>query len=78
MDVSFLKCEYRNYISKAIGDNKKIDWEKVTDQLNKDADWTRQGAEILVKLVQDYGSFILKNSFALAIAADIEDGKLEL
>lgn len=70
--------EYRNYISKAIDDDKEIDWDKVVDLLCKDGDWTTQGAEILVQLVRDYGSFILRNALALAIAAKIEDGRLGL
>ncbi|OQA01407.1 MAG: hypothetical protein BWY69_01383 [Planctomycetes bacterium ADurb.Bin401] len=75
INIKMTLCEYQNYVSKATGKNQEIDWEKVIDLLCKDGDWTTEGAEILVHLVRYYGSFVLRNAFALAIAAKIEDGR---
>ena len=78
INIDWIQAEYQNYVSKAIGKNQEIDWDKVIDLLCKDGDWTTQGAEILVQLVRDYGSFVLKDALALAIAVKIEDGRLGL
>jgi len=39
-------------------------------------DWTPNGAEELVSLVNNYGIFMLSNALALAIVLNKEDGKL--
>lgn len=43
--------------------------------LTKEAAWTQQGAAELLGLVQVYGSFILRNAAALALALGIDDGE---
>ncbi|MDD5011111.1 MAG: hypothetical protein PHQ00_03200 [Phycisphaerae bacterium] len=70
--------EYQVYIAQATDKNNEIDWNKLVNLLCIDGDWTKQGAKTLVELVQNYGSFILKNAFVLAIATKTEDGKLGL
>jgi hypothetical protein len=42
--------------------------------LVRDHDWTEQGAEMLLHLAREYGSFVLINAAALAMALGIEDG----
>ena len=53
-------------------------WSDILAKLQTDCEWTQEGAIHLIQLVNDYGSFMLRNALALAIAADIEDGKLGL
>lgn len=53
-----------------------IDWLAVEAKLHLEADWTEEGSRHLVQLVQDNGSFILRNALALALVANVEDGAL--
>jgi hypothetical protein len=77
MNIKLTQSEYKNYVSTSTNNN-EIDWEKMIDLLCKEGEWTTQGAETLVYLAVNYGSFILKNALALAEAANIEDGKVGL
>lgn len=47
----------------------------VVQKLENSADWTYGGAEELVRLVNDYGSFMLRNALALAVVLGREDGE---
>jgi len=38
------------------------------------ADWTTSGADELLRLVDEYGAFVLRNAFAIAVALGKEDG----
>ncbi len=58
-----LKNSPRNYSDDAIA-----------RKLVKSSDWTTGGAEELVRLVNDYGSFMLRNALALSIVLGREDG----
>ena len=78
IDTEWIQSEYQSYVAEASDENNNIDWNKLTELLCIKGDWTRQGAETLVAIVQSYGSFILKNALALAIATNIEDGQLGL
>jgi len=78
INTKLIQPEYQYYAKKATGVNNEIDWDKLTTSLCTSGEWTRQGAETLVGLVKNYGSFVLKNALALAIAANVEDGKLGL
>jgi len=78
IDIKWIQSEYQSYVAEVTDKNNDIDWDKLIELLCISGDWTRQGAEILVTIVQDYGSFILKNALALALATNIEDGKLRL
>ncbi|HIJ67703.1 MAG TPA: hypothetical protein HPP87_07840 [Planctomycetes bacterium] len=80
--VALLKNSVKEYeilvgeISSNEGAEKNVDWFSVEAKLQSEADWTINGARCLVQLVQDYGSFILRNALALALAANVEDGEL--
>ena len=78
IDIPALYDEYESYVAHATNKNQEIDLNKLINVLHSEGDWTITGAEALVGLAQQYGSFILKHALALAIAADIEDGKLGL
>jgi hypothetical protein len=73
-----LESEYLAYVRNAASKGQNIDWSKVLDLLCSEGDWTYQGAQQLISIAQDYGSFFLKNAYALAKAANIEDGQLGL
>ncbi len=78
IDTELIRYEYQNYVIEATNKNNEIDWNKLVNLLCTNGEWTRQGAEILVEIVKNYGSFILKNALALALAASVEDGDLGL
>ncbi len=54
---------------------RKYSDDAVTRKLVRSADWTTGGAEELVRLVNDYGSFMLRNALALSIVLGREDGE---
>ena len=78
IDTKWIRSEYQAYVAEVTDNNHEIDWNKLVNLLCVNGDWTREGAETLVALVQNYGSFILKNALALAVATNIEDGELGL
>jgi len=71
-DLTGLIGEYRVLL----GGSKRRGRESVEAALTKEADWTAGAAKHLVQLATDYGSFMLRNAAAIAIALDIEDGAL--
>ena len=80
-DVQGLVEEYREHmalLSADRGSNSRIEWGQLVGLLCECAEWTYPGAEHVVKLARDYGTFMLRNALALAIAAELEDGELGL
>jgi hypothetical protein len=55
-----------------------LQWTHIQNKLQTDAGWTNQGAKHITRLARDYGSFVLRNALALAVALDIEDGRFGL
>jgi hypothetical protein len=49
---------------------------RITLALSEQHDWSHAAAATLVKLARDYGTFMLRNALALAVALEIEDGAL--
>ena len=78
IDIEWIQSECQAYVAQAADGNNEIDWDKLVNLLCVNGDWTREGAETLIQLVQNYGSFVLRNAFALAVATNIEDGELGL
>jgi len=39
-----------------------------------EGDWTPEGADTVLRLAREYGTFVLRNALALATALGIEDG----
>ena len=71
-DVSGLVDEYR-----ALFDGLDCgDSELLGQRLIGDAEWTPQAAEHLLQLANNYGSFMLRNALAIALALKVEDGGL--
>lgn len=50
--------------------------EQIKKKLVSQHDWTHEGAEALLELVNNYGSFMLSNALALAVVRGREDGDL--
>jgi len=78
INIKMILPEYQGYVAKATDGNNEVDWNKLVNLLCINGDWTTQGAETLIQLVKNYGSFILKNAFALAVVTKTEDGQLGL
>jgi hypothetical protein len=78
IDIPALQDEYESYVARATNKNQEIDLNKLINLLQSDGGWTSQGAETLVAVSQQYGSFMLRSALALALAANIEDGALGL
>jgi len=55
--------------------NRDVEWENIEQILHRDADWTEQGAIEVSRLARDYGSFMLRNALAIALALGVEDGE---
>jgi thymidylate synthase len=80
-EIEILKStivEYKSLLS-ALPQNGEGHWNvaDLTKGLSAWHDWTERGASELVDLARNYGSFMLRNAFALATAMKIEDGKLD-
>jgi len=79
-DVSLLVEEYATLVGEVAeatpSPDATLDWERVGSALASEAEWTRQGADTLVILTRQYGSFVLRNALALALATHVEDGSV--
>ncbi len=73
--------EYQNLLNdvKVYGlGTRHLNWNNIINKLQTGAGWTEEGADHIAALARNCGSFILRNALAVAIALDIEDGKLGL
>lgn len=73
MGSSIIQEEYSSIVK---GHNGEIDNAQLANLLTTQAEWTEEGAQALIYLAQNYGSFMLRNALALANVLDIEDGAL--
>ena len=71
-NVEMLVEEYETVLADRDSDDSKL----IQDELTRSCDWGPKAAEHLVCLANAYGSFMLRNALALALALDIEDGDL--
>jgi hypothetical protein len=55
-----------------------INWKRVEDKLQKEMEWTQEGASQVAALAREYGAFVLRNALALATILGVEDGSLGL
>lgn len=78
IDAEWIRFEYQSFVAKATDENNTIDWNKIVSLLCANGDWTKEGAETLVAIVGNYGSFILRNALALAVATNTHDGQIGL
>jgi hypothetical protein len=80
-NVSALVDEYQTILSnhlKSFSPDNDKQCDKIKYLLHQEADWTLNGAEAIVDLATNYGSFVLRNALTLSIVLNIEDGKLGL
>ena len=78
-NVRALRDEYRSLLDsleRARERQEELNWAEVVDSLHTEAEWTPSGAEHVAALARQYGSFVLRNALALALAMGIEDGEL--
>ena len=77
LDARPLFSEYETLVAESItAPDGEIDWAKLRCELVRTAEWTDVAAAHLVDLARSYGSFMLRNALALAVAAEVEDGAL--
>jgi hypothetical protein len=77
-DVKQLLDEYQTLVFESRDRDGQLEWEKLQGALSVTGEWTAIGAQHLANLVKDYGAFVLRNAFALALATGVEDGDLGL
>jgi hypothetical protein len=68
--------EYEELLLSPTGQHKYFSSEELAKKLSLSHDWTHQGAQALVSLANEYGSFMLRNALALAVVTNKEDGTL--
>jgi hypothetical protein len=72
---ALLRAEYETLIAEL---PKKPTDGQIIRTLVANADWTRNGASVVLQLAQRYGTSVLRNALALAAAMQIEDGEAGL
>ena len=75
--VVALVDEYKSLLASHTSEG-NFDWSSVSDMLQRESAWTQAGAQHVASLVRQYGSFVLRNALALALAMNVEDGELGL
>jgi hypothetical protein len=77
LNAAPLFSEYENLVRESTADLKsEVDWTKLQTELVQTAEWTDSAASHLIDLARNYGSFVLRNALALAVASDIVDGEM--
>lgn len=74
--IENLLSEYETVVAEAGFPDSSQFWERLKEKLVTTSEWSSPAAEHLVTLARNYGSFALRNAYALAFALDIEDGEL--
>jgi len=74
--IENLLSEYETVVAEAGRADSDQFWERLKVTLVTTSEWSNPAAEHLATLARNYGSFVLRNAYALAIALDIEDGEL--
>ncbi len=74
--IENLLSEYDTIVAEAGSPDSDQFWERLKGNLIATSEWSNPAAEHLVTLARNYGSFVLRNAYALALATDIEDGEL--
>ncbi|MFG0330041.1 MAG: hypothetical protein ACF8PN_09105 [Phycisphaerales bacterium] len=68
-DLSGLVSEYRSLVSE------RLLLSDISGELVREHNWNPRAADELIRVVNEYGSFFLRNACAVAIALNIEDGE---
>lgn len=67
--------EYENILGESPSSCYSDDLSGIAQTLCKQSDWTDKGAKTILRLAQNYGTFMLRNALAVAIVLGREDGK---
>ena len=74
--IASLLSEYETLVAEVNACRHEVDWDGLRASLVTSCDWSSRGADHLVLLAKEYGSFVLRNACALSLALGIEDGEL--
>ena len=74
--IENLLSEYNTVVAEAGRPDSDEFWECLKGKLVTTSEWSNPAAEHLVTLARSYGSFVLRNAYALAFALELEDGEL--
>jgi len=77
-EAEMLVDEYSTLVAETRGTNddpNDVNWDALEKSLCDCAEWNAKAAHELISLAQQYGGFMLRNAFALAVALEIEDGE---
>lgn len=75
LESTILEYKKLSDSEKLIG-NGELNSDRLVSILSKNHDWTKKGAQAIVCLADEYGSFMLRSALALAIVLGKEDGRL--
>ena len=79
MSVNGLVAEYRVLLGKPAKESSKLLEYKpdtIEDVLVQHGEWSPGAAAHLLNLVNNYGSFMLRNALAISLVLGVEDGEL--
>jgi hypothetical protein len=68
--------EYHALVSSAVNVNGGYEKAAILKELVGSADWSTSAAYEILRLVENYGAFMLRNALAIAVVLDKEDGSL--
>jgi len=74
--IENLLSEYEVVVAEAGSPDSDEFWGRLKGKLVTAGEWSDPAAEHLVAIATNYGSFVLRNACALALALGIEDGEL--
>ncbi len=78
ISIGGLVEEYRTLCYPYTEGSGNVPWNRIESRLVQEGEWTPAGAVHLANLARRYGSFVLRNALALALALDVEDGEVGL
>jgi hypothetical protein len=77
LNMESLVAEYKGMLAGMdVFDGSSAAAKRITLALSEQHEWSHAAATALVALARDYGTFMLRNALALAVALEIEDGAL--
>jgi len=73
--VDSLIGEYQRILAqRALKNTSEYDESEILKELVVSADWNISAAREILRLVEDYGAFMLRNALAIAVVLGKEDG----
>lgn len=74
--INSLVSEYTSLLDRRLAKDSQSQYDKtgIIEDLAASADWSISGAQELVRMVENYGAFMLRNALAIAVVLGREDG----